>query len=143
MALTLAGRRTAHRTLAALGLAAIIVTGCAAPGAVATPTPRHGRTGRLRPRASRPAPSASAEARCRTAAPTRSRLSIYHETISELMPQLSEEFTKQFPNVTLEHPRGPVRQPHAQNAAPARRATTRPTSPPARSWSTWSRTACS
>jgi raffinose/stachyose/melibiose transport system substrate-binding protein len=29
-------------------------------------------------------------------------LNIYHETISELMPQLSAEFTKQYPNVTFE-----------------------------------------
>ncbi len=39
MASMLIGRRTARRTLATLGFAAIIVTGCATPGAVATPTP--------------------------------------------------------------------------------------------------------
>ena len=30
------------------------------------------------------------------------KLNIYHETISELMPQLSAEFTKQYPNVTFD-----------------------------------------
>jgi len=36
--LTQAGR-TARKTLATLGIAALVVTGCAAPGAVATPSP--------------------------------------------------------------------------------------------------------
>ena len=54
--------------------------------------------------ASRPTPSASASAvatvpDCGTDPVT---LNIYHETISELMPQLSAEFTKQYPNVTFE-----------------------------------------
>ena len=30
------------------------------------------------------------------------KLNIYHVTISELMPQLSAEFTKQYPNVTFD-----------------------------------------
>ena len=100
MALTIAGRHTARATLATLGLAAIVVTGCAAPGAVATPTPT------APPASATPgdssAPSASAVATVPDCGTEPVTLNIYHETISELMPQLSAEFTKQFPNVTFE-----------------------------------------
>jgi len=100
MALTIAGRHTARATLATLGLAAIVVTGCAAPGAVATPTPT------APPASATPgdssAPSASAVATVPDCGTDPVTLNIYHETISELMPQLSAEFTKQFPNVTFE-----------------------------------------
>ena len=100
MALTIAGRHTARATLATLGLAAIVVTGCAAPGAVATPPPT------APPASATPgdssAPSASAVAKVPDCGTDPVTLNIYHETISELMPQLSAEFTKQFPNVTFE-----------------------------------------
>lgn len=99
MELTLAGRRTAHKTLATLGLAAIVVTGCATPGAVATQTPTAAP--------SLPAPVASTSAApSETAAPTIDcgtdpiTLSAYTENISLMIPRLSEEFTKQYPNVT-------------------------------------------
>ena len=100
MALTIAGRHTARATLATLGLAAIVVTGCAAPGAVATPTPTAPPASAAPGDSSSPSASAVAEVPdCGTDPIT---LNIYHETISELMPQLSAEFTKQFPNVTFE-----------------------------------------
>ena len=97
---TLAGRRTAHKTLAAIGLAAIVVAGCATPGAVSTPTPT------APPASADPgestAPSTSPVATGPSCGTEPVTLSIYHETISELMPQLSAEFTKQFPNVTFD-----------------------------------------
>ena len=100
MALTIAGRHTARATLATLGLAAIVVTGCAAPGAVATPAPTAPPASATPGDSSSPSPSAVATVPdCGTDPIT---LNIYHETISELMPQLSAEFTKQFPNVTFE-----------------------------------------
>jgi len=99
MMFTINGRRTAHTTLAALGFAAIIVAGCAAPGPVATvppasATPASGST--------EPTASASAAASVPDCGTDPVKLSIYHETISELMPQLSAEFTKQYPNVTFD-----------------------------------------
>jgi raffinose/stachyose/melibiose transport system substrate-binding protein len=94
------GRSTALKTAAALGLIAIVVTGCAAPGPAATPPPT------AAPATSEPgestAPSASSEASAPDCGTEPVTLNIYHETISELMPQLSAEFTKQFPNVTFE-----------------------------------------
>jgi raffinose/stachyose/melibiose transport system substrate-binding protein len=88
--------RTGHRTLTTLAIAAIVVAGCAAPGPAVTPAPTAGSP--------TTAPSAAATAvatgpDCGTAPVT---LHIYHETISQLMPQLSAEFTKQFPNVTFD-----------------------------------------
>jgi len=110
--LTQAGRRTARKTLATLGIAAIVVTGCAAPGAVATPSPTAAPSSAAPSVA--PSAPASAEASVASVAPSASAaagptcgtdpvtLSIYYETISELMPQLSAEFTKQYPNVTFD-----------------------------------------
>jgi raffinose/stachyose/melibiose transport system substrate-binding protein len=96
------GRLTVHRTLASLGLAAIFVAGCATPGAISTPAPT------ASPASAAPAESGSAAASESAAATVPDcgtepvKLSIYHETISELMPQLSAEFTKQYPNVTFD-----------------------------------------
>lgn len=106
MELTPVGRRTAHKTLATLGLAAIVVAGCATPGAVATPVPATAAPATAAPATSAPAdsaaPSASAEVKVPDCGTDPVTLSIYHETISELMPQLSAEFTKQYPNVTFD-----------------------------------------
>ena len=104
MEFMLTGRR-AHRTLATLGLAAIIVTGCATPGAVATPTPATTPVPTTAPTAApaesgSPAVSASPVAAGPNCGTDPITLSAYVETISELVPKLSEEFTKQFPNVT-------------------------------------------
>ena len=99
------GRPAAHRTVATLGLAAIVVAGCAAPGAgrdaAADGRARDGRTATAAPGEST-APSASSEASVPDCGTDPVTLNIYHETISELMPQLSAEFTKQYPNVTFE-----------------------------------------
>jgi raffinose/stachyose/melibiose transport system substrate-binding protein len=95
-------RRTAHRTLAGLGLVAIIVTGCAAPGAVATPTAAPTTAPASVAPGQSTAPSASAEASVPDCGTDPVTLNIYHETISELMPQLTAEFTTQYPNVTFE-----------------------------------------
>jgi raffinose/stachyose/melibiose transport system substrate-binding protein len=101
----LIGRPTARRTLATLGFAAIIVTGCAAPGAVATPTPAPTTAPTTAP-ATAPADSGTPEVSASPVATVPDcgtdpiKLSAYVETISELVPKLSEEFTKQYPNVT-------------------------------------------
>ncbi len=86
---------------AAVGIVGILVAACASPGAVATPT-----TG---PTATAAAPSSSAGSEspsassaaaapdCGTAPVT---LSAYFETGFDIPFKLSDEFTKQFPNVT-------------------------------------------
>lgn len=83
-------------------MAATLIAGCAAPGAVETATP---------PAASEPASAAPSEAP-QSAAPSESAattpscgtdpvvLNAYFETGFELPFKLSEEFTKQYPNVT-------------------------------------------
>jgi raffinose/stachyose/melibiose transport system substrate-binding protein len=101
----LIGRQTARRTLATLGFAAIIVTGCAAPGAVATPTPAPTPAPTTAPSTApadsgAPAVSASPVATVPDCGTDPITLSAYVETISQLVPKLSEEFTKQYPNVT-------------------------------------------
>jgi raffinose/stachyose/melibiose transport system substrate-binding protein len=101
----LIGRQTARRTLATLGFAAIIVTGCATPGAVATPTPAPTTAPTTAPStapadSSAPAVSASPVATVPDCGTDPITLSAYVETISQLVPKLSEEFTKQYPNVT-------------------------------------------
>jgi raffinose/stachyose/melibiose transport system substrate-binding protein len=93
------GRQTAHRTLATLGLAAMLVAGCAAPGAVATPSPT---TAPPASASTAPEVSGSPVATVPDCGTDPIKLSIYHETISDLMPQLSAEFTKQYPNVTFD-----------------------------------------
>ena len=101
MATTSQSRRPFGRTLTFVALIALVAAGCATPGAVATPTPTAAPSATPAGSASA-APSESAVATvpdCGTAPVT---LNIYHETISELMPQLSAEFTKQYPNVTFE-----------------------------------------
>ena len=98
MKLSSLGRSTASKTGATLGLAAIVVAGCAAPGPAATPPPTAAPTAA----GESAAPSASAEAAVPDCGRDPVALNIYHETISDLMPQLSAEFTKQYPNVTFE-----------------------------------------
>ena len=105
MASRLIGRQTARRTMATLGFAAVIVTGCATPGAVATPTTAPSAAPTTAP-ATAPAESGTPVASESPVAAGPSCgtdpvvLSAYVETISELVPKLSEEFTKQYPNVT-------------------------------------------
>ena len=100
-----AGAALSGGRLAALAVACIMVAACAAPGAVATPSP----AATAAPTAA--APSASSEASA--AAPSASavaagpscgtdpvELNAYFETGFDLPFKLSDEFTKQFPNVT-------------------------------------------
>ena len=93
-------RRSLSRTATVAAFVVLVGAGCAPPGAVATPTPP------AAPASSEPggsvAPSGSAAAAAPDCGTDPVRLNIYHETISELMPQLSAEFTKQHPNVTFE-----------------------------------------
>jgi len=99
MTMATSRRRTAQQTLASLGFAAIIVAGCAAPGAVATTPPASAPPAA---ESTEPSASASAVASVPDCGTEPVKLNIYHETISELMPQLSAEFTKQYPNVTFD-----------------------------------------
>ena len=104
MAYSPTGRRTAaHRALAALGLTTIIVTGCAAPGAVATPSPT-AVPSQAAPSTSTGATSSATPIASTAAVPSCGtdpvKLSAYVETISLLVPKLAEEFTNQYPNVT-------------------------------------------
>ena len=133
MALTIAGRHTARASLATLGLAAIVVTGCAAPGAVATPAPTAPPASATPGDSSSPSPSAVAKVpNCGTDPVT---LNVYFETIFELMPQLSAEFTKQFPNVTWELSQDQFANLITANRRGCSPATTRRTSSGCRPWS--------
>jgi raffinose/stachyose/melibiose transport system substrate-binding protein len=87
--------RQLGRTFTLIASAALIATACAAPGAVATSAPPAST-------AASAAPSGSAAATVPDCGTEPVKLNIYHETISELMPQLSAEFTKQYPNVTFD-----------------------------------------
>ena len=98
------GTRRAARAaarLAAMALAIVLVAACAAPGAVST-------ADAAAPSAPAAAPSRRSAARNRRPAPRRrptagrirSSLNAYFETGFDLPFKLSEEFTKQFPNVT-------------------------------------------
>ena len=126
MELSSLGRSTAYKTVATLGLAAIVVAGCAAPGPAATPPPT------AAPESTAPAPSTGSTASTAPSASSAAAvpdcgtdpvtLNIYHETISELMPQLSAEFTKQYPERDVRAEVGRVRECHGQpSAAPLER----------------------
>ena len=99
MATTFLNRRHLGRASTLVALIAVVAAGCAPPGAVATPSP-------TAPPSTAPGgslgPSGSATASAPDCGTEPVKLNIYHETISELMPQLSAEFTKQHPNVTFD-----------------------------------------
>jgi raffinose/stachyose/melibiose transport system substrate-binding protein len=79
--------------VAALAVVALLVAACATPGAVATPT--------LNPTsAATAAPSATAAATGPTCGTGPVVLNAYFETGFDIPFKLSEEFTRQFPNVT-------------------------------------------
>ena len=98
-----AGARLPAARSAAVAIAAILVAACAAPGAVSTPSPATSAaptTAAPSVSSSGVAPSASTTAagpNCGTAPVT---LNAYFETGFDLPFKLSDEFTKQFPNVT-------------------------------------------
>src|SRR6187200_1736339 len=86
--------------LAALASAASLIVACAAPGAETTPSPTTAASpSAASPSASAAEPSASAAAGpdCGTDPVV---MNAYFETGFDLPFKLSEEFTKQFPNVT-------------------------------------------
>ena len=91
---------------AALAVASFMVAACAAPGAVSTPSPSAPAT--AAPTAAAPsassqastAPSESATAAGPSCGTDPVELAAYFETGFDLPFKLSEEFTKQFPNVT-------------------------------------------
>ena len=100
-----AGAALSGGRVAALAVACIMVAACAAPGAVATPSP----AATAAPTAAAPstsseasaaAPSASAVAAGPSCGTDPVELNAYFETGFDLPFKLSDEFTKQFPNVT-------------------------------------------
>jgi raffinose/stachyose/melibiose transport system substrate-binding protein len=89
-----------RRKMALAGFAAIIVAGCSAPGSTATPAPTAAPPTTVATVVGTPVATPTVKAPdCGTAPVV---VSVYAETISELMPKLSEEFTKQYPNVTFD-----------------------------------------
>src|SRR6266508_2008618 len=80
----------------AVAFAAILVAACAPPGAVSTPS----ASSTPAASASSSSPSASAAAVGPTCGADPVKLNAYFETGFDLPFKLSEEFTKQFPNVT-------------------------------------------
>ena len=94
------------RRVAALAVTTILVAACAAPGAVSTPSPSAAAT--AAPTAAGPSassqassgPSASAVAAGPSCGTDPVELNAYFETGFDLPFKLSDEFTKQFPNVT-------------------------------------------
>ncbi|HET7831097.1 MAG TPA: ABC transporter substrate-binding protein [Candidatus Limnocylindrales bacterium] len=93
--------RRIPRRLAGLAVAALIAAACATPGAVApSASPSAAAPSEAAPSASEAAPSASAEATGPDCGTDPVTLNAYFETGFDLPFKLSEEFTKQYPNVT-------------------------------------------
>ncbi len=88
-------------SFAAIAIAAIVVAACAAPGAVSpSPAASAAPTTAASVAGSSVAPSASAAAAGPSCGTDPVELNAYFETGFDLPFKLSEEFTKQFPNVT-------------------------------------------
>lgn len=91
------GTRRVRRGVAALAVAVLVVAGCAGPGTAGTPTPTAAAsTGG----GASTAPSASATAAGPSCGTSPVELNAYFETGFDLPFKLSDEFTKQYPNVT-------------------------------------------
>ena len=89
--------------IAAFAVTAILFAGCASPGAVTTPSPAATTAPTTAPAASTQAstaPSSSAAAAGPSCGTDPVVLNAYFETGFDLPFKLSDEFTKQFPNVT-------------------------------------------
>ena len=84
--------------LVVLTLATILVTACAAPGAVSTPSPASTSAASASGTQASTAPSAVAAGPSCGTDPV--KLNAYFETGFDLPFKLSDEFTKQYPNVT-------------------------------------------
>lgn len=92
------GSSRVGRTLATLVVAVLVVAGCAGPGTAATPNPT--ATAAASAGGASTEPSASATAAGPSCGTEPVELNAYFETGFELPFKLSEEFTKQYPNVT-------------------------------------------
>jgi raffinose/stachyose/melibiose transport system substrate-binding protein len=93
-------RRTARR-LASLAVVAILATACAGPGAATTPSPTTAPTTSASSGGGASAsPTGSATAAGPSCGTDPVELNAYFETGFDLPFKLSDEFTKQFPNVT-------------------------------------------
>ena len=93
--------RTPLRSLASLALVAVLVGACAGPGAVTTPSPTTAPTTAASSGGGASAsPTGSATASGPSCGADPVELNAYFETGFDLPFKLSEEFTKQFPNVT-------------------------------------------
>ena len=88
-----------RRAVASLVVAVLVVAGCAGPGAVVTPSPT-ATTAASSGGGASAGPSASAAATGPSCGTDPVELNAYFETGFELPFKLSEEFTKQYPNVT-------------------------------------------
>jgi len=86
--------------LAAVGFVAILVAACASPGAVATPTTAPSPSEAPSSSTGTESPSASSTAGGPDCGTDPVTLSAYFETGFDIPFKLSEEFTKQYPNVT-------------------------------------------
>jgi len=88
------------RYVVAAAIAVLLVAGCAAPGEESTPTPATSGPATEAPAETSTPPSASAVATGPDCGTDPVELNAYFETGFDLPFKLSEEFTKQFPNVT-------------------------------------------
>jgi raffinose/stachyose/melibiose transport system substrate-binding protein len=88
------------RYVAAATIALLLVAGCAAPGEESTPAPATSGPATEAPAETGTPPSASAAASGPDCGTDPVELNAYFETGFDLPFKLSEEFTKQFPNVT-------------------------------------------
>jgi raffinose/stachyose/melibiose transport system substrate-binding protein len=88
------------RYVVAAAIAVLLVAGCAAPGEESTPAPATSGPATEAPAETSTPPSASAVATGPDCGTDPVELNAYFETGFDLPFKLSEEFTKQFPNVT-------------------------------------------
>jgi raffinose/stachyose/melibiose transport system substrate-binding protein len=95
------GTRRVRRGIAALAVTVLVAAGCAGPGTAATPTPTTAPTAAASTGGgASTAPSSSATAAGPSCGTNPVELNAYFETGFDLPFKLSDEFTKQYPNVT-------------------------------------------
>ena len=98
--ITFGGKAKPRAPVVAAAIAIVIFAGCAAPGEESTPAPSTSAPATVAPSEGSAAPSASAAAAGPDCGTDPVELNAYFETGFDLPFKLSEEFTKQFPNVT-------------------------------------------
>jgi raffinose/stachyose/melibiose transport system substrate-binding protein len=98
--ITFGGSARPRSLVVAAVSAMLLVAGCAAPGEESTPAPPTSAPATVAPSEGSAAPSASAAAAGPDCGTDPVELNAYFETGFDLPFKLSEEFTKQFPNVT-------------------------------------------